>query len=87
MIDSLFLKLANIAETEFADVTTCCEIKEGKLRLFIVGDFLLFSGLSGKTPSTQRDEEKNNNPLQSSASSAVNLFCQYPLIQNKFKSL
>ncbi len=41
MIDSLFLKLADIAETEFADVTTCCEIKEGKLRLFIVDETFL----------------------------------------------
>ena len=41
MIDSLFLKLANIAETEFADVTTCCEIKEGKLRLFILDETFL----------------------------------------------
>ncbi len=35
-------------------------------------DFSLFSGRSGKPPSTQRDAEKNNNPLRSSASSAVN---------------
>lgn len=41
MIDSLLVKLADIAETEFADITTCCEIKEGKLRLYIVdGTFL-----------------------------------------------
>ena len=41
MIDPLLVKLADIAETEFADVTTCYEIKEGKLRLYIVdGTFL-----------------------------------------------
>ena len=50
-------------------------------------DFLLFSGRSGKPQSTQRDAEKNNNPLRSSASSAVNLFCHDPLFQNKLKSL
>jgi hypothetical protein len=50
-------------------------------------DFLLFSGRSGKPQSTQRDAEKNNNPLRSSASSAVNLFCHDPLIQNKLKNL
>ncbi len=41
MIDSLLVKLANIAEIEFADVTTCCEIKEGKLRLYIVDETFL----------------------------------------------
>jgi hypothetical protein len=35
-------------------------------------DFSLFSRRSGKPLSTQRDAEKNNNPLRSSASSAVN---------------
>ena len=53
----------------------------------VIGDFLLFSGRSGKPQCTQRDAEKNNNPLRSSASSAVNLFCHDPLIQNKLKSL
>ena len=37
MIDPLLVKLADIAETEFADVTTCYEIKEGKLRLIYCG--------------------------------------------------
>ena len=36
-----YVKLANIAEVEFVDVTTCCEIKEGKLRPYIVDEIFL----------------------------------------------
>lgn len=35
MIDSLLARLAEIAETEFADLVITCEINEGKLRLYI----------------------------------------------------
>jgi hypothetical protein len=41
MTDSLLSRLAGIAEMEFADVTTGYEIKQGKLRMYIVdGTFL-----------------------------------------------
>ncbi len=41
MIDSLLTKLAEIAETEFADVVIGCEISEGKLSVYMVdGSFL-----------------------------------------------
>ena len=36
MTDSLLSMLAGIAEVEFADVTTGYEIKQGKLRIYIV---------------------------------------------------
>jgi len=32
MIDSLLVKLSDIAEIEFADVVTGCDVVEGKLR-------------------------------------------------------
>jgi hypothetical protein len=41
MIDSLLVKLSDIAEIEFADVVTGCDVVEGKLRLYIFdGSFL-----------------------------------------------
>lgn len=41
MIDSLLKKLANISETEFADIVTGYDISEGKLRLYLAdGSFL-----------------------------------------------
>ncbi len=54
MIDSLLVKLANIAETEFADVTTCSEIKEGKYGrmsrhshiIFIIGLMIMYLKVS-----------------------------------------
>jgi len=41
MIDALLVKLAGIAEIDFADVVTGCEIIEGKLRLYIVDESFL----------------------------------------------
>ncbi len=47
-------------------------------------DFLL--GLFRKPQRAQRHAEKINTSLRLSASSAVNLFCHDPFIQNKLKS-
>jgi len=41
MIDSILEKLANIAEMEFADVVTTCEVVEGKLRFYIIDESFL----------------------------------------------
>ncbi len=41
MIDSLLVKLAYIAESEFADVVTGWDVIEGKLRLYIIDESFL----------------------------------------------
>jgi hypothetical protein len=48
--------------------------------------FYYFLGLFKKPQRAQRHAEKNNTSLRLSVSSAVNLFCHDPFIQNKLKS-
>jgi len=49
-------------------------------------DFLLFTGTIRKTAESAEARRENNTSLRLSASSAVNLFCHDPFIQNKLKS-
>lgn len=41
MIDSLLVELADIAESEFADVVAGWDVIEGKLRLYIIDESFL----------------------------------------------
>jgi len=48
--------------------------------------FIIFRDDSKNRRERRGTKERNNNPLRSSASFAVNLFCNDPFIRNKLKS-